>query len=178
MSAGHEVDGPLCRLAAWEREVARRGWVRVIGRVASYLYDRGLVQYGPFWLTAEQEMRDANLLQAEGVRDANLPQAEGVRDPRISSTPKRTNSAFVPRWAYEVARAFGTFNADGSGTKPVQPKRGVVNVNALEFVRGDENLQRAVEAAAMLAENASDARKAVAAVVRSAMQETKGECRQ
>jgi hypothetical protein len=152
VSAGHEVDGPNCRLAAWSREVERRGLVRVVGRAAAYLYDRGLVEYGPFWLTVEQEMRDAAQLGREG----------GVQPPFRSKAPCRVKSAFAPRWAYEVSRAFDTVDGSRGGQA------------LIEFVRKDENLQRAVEAAAMLAEDAAGARKAVAAVVRSVMQEVKG----
>lgn len=153
-SVGHEVDGPNCRLVAWSREVERRGLVRVIGRAAAYLYDRGLVSYGPFAISEEQANRDADLLRAEGA----FQESERVR----YAAPKRVKSAFAPRWAYEVCRAFGTLAAPGR------------RESVLEFVWEDEGLRHAVEAAAMLAEDASDARKAVAAVVRSAMQEVKG----
>ena len=157
MSAGHEVDGPTCRLVAWSREVERRGLVRVIGQVASYLYDRGLVTYGPFLLTAEQAARDAEIMLAEGSRRAS--------DPVQSLAQKRVTSAFTPRWAYEVARTYGTVVGDAL----------CKTSEKLEFVRKSGDLQQAIVAAASLADDASDARKNVAAVVRAAIQEVKTE---
>jgi len=138
----HEVDGPECRLRAWEREVDRRGLVRVVGDIVKTLleFDAKLVSYRPFWLTEEQARRDEQTLVNEN--------SCRVKKVRSAEFPKRVTSAFVPRWAYEIVRAFGSATQRSHA--------------ALDLVAANEDLQHAVTSAAVLAGTASGARKAVA----------------
>jgi hypothetical protein len=148
--ASHEVDGPACRLAGWARESRERGLVRVVGKVALELTDLGLAVYGPFFLNVDQANADARILRAEGAQPWDVEKS-------IERAPRRVTSTFAPLWAVMIVRAFGKASAQ--------------SVRAVEFVRADEGLQRAVAAAAMMADGAAGARRAVADLVRSAIKE-------
>lgn len=149
----HAVDGPDCRFRAWEREVDRRGLVRIVGAMVKTLleFDAKLISYGPFWLTEEQARRDEQVLVNE-----NTNRIGAVRS---TNFPKRVTSAFAPRWAYEIVWAFGSAS---------QRSRA-----ALELVANDEDLQLAVASAAVLAGTASGARKAVAGFLSNYLGESK-----
>ena len=149
----HQINGPECRLWVWEREVDRRGLVRVVGDTLKTLleYDAKFVSYGPFWLTEAQAQRDVQTLLNEGNPRAAERYTKGL--------PKRVRSAFVPRWAYEIVRAFGSASQHSRA--------------ALELVAADEDLQLAVASAAVLAGTASGVRKAVAGFLSSYLENAK-----
>lgn len=139
----HTPGGVVCRrasdvaaAAAWAKEAAARGLVRVTGGVASTLAQHVPPTYGKHYMTAAD-------LEEQRVQNGWYKNQGRVGV---------VTSAYFPRWLVYIEQAFGDFDSEA--------KKEAIRLCA------DADFQQAVMTVADLSASPAEARKAVVALCR------------